>query len=265
MVSSRVRFGKTSRARKLPNASCCQLTKWSAGSTSQRVRLDRRSRVRRRPQPDDVRVHLDQPVERVAGAMLQRHFDSHSAAIPSQPKRERRPHARSGPDQPVILCTVGSRLDRSEAPPTVGKQGGVRVLAGCERRAGSGGRTGAGRRRRAGDLRGDEGLGGDDGLHGCRRLGGTRRRDRRRRRSGRSEAEAEDGVAAAGAGRARVRPEPSCSSAKGNATFVGNGRLIAQRRDRQTGDHDGQHRHHDSAKGHTFFQLRDARHPPHRG
>ena len=33
IVSCRVRFGKTSRARKLPNASCCQLMKWSAGST----------------------------------------------------------------------------------------------------------------------------------------------------------------------------------------------------------------------------------------
>ena len=43
----------------------------------QRVRLDRRAGVRRRPQPDDVRVHLHQTVEGVAGAMLQRHFDSH--------------------------------------------------------------------------------------------------------------------------------------------------------------------------------------------
>ena len=34
IVRFRVRLGKTSRARKLPNASCCQLTKWSAGSTS---------------------------------------------------------------------------------------------------------------------------------------------------------------------------------------------------------------------------------------
>ena len=33
MVSCGARFGNTSRARKLPNASCCQLTKWSAGST----------------------------------------------------------------------------------------------------------------------------------------------------------------------------------------------------------------------------------------
>ncbi len=33
MLSRRVRFGKTSRARKLPTASCCQLMKCSAGST----------------------------------------------------------------------------------------------------------------------------------------------------------------------------------------------------------------------------------------
>ncbi|COW42035.1 Uncharacterised protein [Mycobacterium tuberculosis] len=30
--SWRMGFGKTSRARKLPSASCCQLMKWSAGS-----------------------------------------------------------------------------------------------------------------------------------------------------------------------------------------------------------------------------------------
>jgi hypothetical protein len=33
MVRLRVRVGKTRRAWKLPKASCCQLTKWSAGST----------------------------------------------------------------------------------------------------------------------------------------------------------------------------------------------------------------------------------------
>ena len=33
IVRLRARFGKTSRATKLPNASCCQLMKWSAGST----------------------------------------------------------------------------------------------------------------------------------------------------------------------------------------------------------------------------------------
>ena len=33
MVRLRARVGNTRRARKFPNASCCQLTKWSAGST----------------------------------------------------------------------------------------------------------------------------------------------------------------------------------------------------------------------------------------
>ena len=43
----------------------------------QRVGLDRGARVRRRTQPDDVRMDLYQSVERVAGAMLQRHLDTH--------------------------------------------------------------------------------------------------------------------------------------------------------------------------------------------
>ena len=47
------------------------------GFDLQRVGLDRGARVRRRAQPDDVRMHLHQPVERVAGAMLQRHLDTH--------------------------------------------------------------------------------------------------------------------------------------------------------------------------------------------
>jgi hypothetical protein len=34
MLSLRVGLGKTKRARKFPKASCCQLMKWSAGSTS---------------------------------------------------------------------------------------------------------------------------------------------------------------------------------------------------------------------------------------
>ena len=33
MLSSVALPGNTSRARKFPNASCCQFTKWSAGST----------------------------------------------------------------------------------------------------------------------------------------------------------------------------------------------------------------------------------------
>ncbi|CNL76390.1 Uncharacterised protein [Mycobacterium tuberculosis] len=32
MRNSRIGFGKTNRARKFPSASCCQLTKCSAGS-----------------------------------------------------------------------------------------------------------------------------------------------------------------------------------------------------------------------------------------
>ena len=58
------------------------------GLDGQRVSLDRRARVWRRAQPDDVRMHLHQPIERVAGAMLQRHFDAHRK-IPSQGRRAR--------------------------------------------------------------------------------------------------------------------------------------------------------------------------------
>ena len=47
------------------------------GFDVQRVRLDRGTRMRRGPEPDDVGKHLHQAVERVAGAMLQRHLDSH--------------------------------------------------------------------------------------------------------------------------------------------------------------------------------------------
>jgi hypothetical protein len=35
--------------------------------------------MRRRAQPNDVGMHLHQPIERVAGAMLQRHLDAHDA------------------------------------------------------------------------------------------------------------------------------------------------------------------------------------------
>ena len=49
----------------------------------QRIGLDRGARVRRGAQPNDVGIHLHQPIERVAGAMLQRHLDAHPL-IPSQ-------------------------------------------------------------------------------------------------------------------------------------------------------------------------------------
>ena len=45
----------------------------------QRVSLDRCARVRRRTQPDDVRIDLYESVECVAGAVLQRHLDTHNA------------------------------------------------------------------------------------------------------------------------------------------------------------------------------------------
>ena len=43
-----------------------------------RIGLDRSAAVRSRPQPHHMRMNLHQPIERVAGAMLQRHFDAHS-------------------------------------------------------------------------------------------------------------------------------------------------------------------------------------------
>ena len=49
------------------------------GLDLQRVGLDRGPRVRRGAQPNDVGMHLHQPIERVAGAMLQRHLDAHDA------------------------------------------------------------------------------------------------------------------------------------------------------------------------------------------
>ena len=43
-----------------------------------RVGLDRSAAVWGRPQPHHMRMHLHQPIERVASAMLQRHLDAHS-------------------------------------------------------------------------------------------------------------------------------------------------------------------------------------------
>ena len=45
----------------------------------QRVGLDRRARVRRRPQPDDVRRDVDRVGEGVGGPMLERDLDRHGA------------------------------------------------------------------------------------------------------------------------------------------------------------------------------------------
>ncbi|GLD03046.1 hypothetical protein Mkiyose1088_49120 [Mycobacterium kiyosense] len=44
----------------------------------QRIRLDRGARMRRRTQPHDVRIHLDQLVKGVTGAVLQCNFDAHN-------------------------------------------------------------------------------------------------------------------------------------------------------------------------------------------
>ena len=43
-----------------------------------RVGLDRSARMRRGPEPDHMRIDLDEAVERVAGAMLQGHLDTHN-------------------------------------------------------------------------------------------------------------------------------------------------------------------------------------------
>ncbi len=45
---------------------------------AQRVGLDGRAAVGRRAQPHDVRIHPDQPIKGVAGAVLQRNFDAHN-------------------------------------------------------------------------------------------------------------------------------------------------------------------------------------------
>ena len=50
------------------------------GLDVERVAEDRRAAVRRGPQPDLVRAHIDEPVELVGGSMLERDADSHACA-----------------------------------------------------------------------------------------------------------------------------------------------------------------------------------------
>ena len=77
MLSRRIGFGKTSRARKFPSV-LLPVDEVVGRVDPQRVGLDGRARVGRRAQPHDVRIHLNQPVKGVAGAVLQRDLDTHN-------------------------------------------------------------------------------------------------------------------------------------------------------------------------------------------
>ena len=61
----------------------------------QGIRLDLGPRVHCGPQPHDVRIHLDEAVERIRGAVLERHLDAHREITPQRTAwRTARPASR---------------------------------------------------------------------------------------------------------------------------------------------------------------------------
>ena len=71
------RVGEDKPGQKIPERILLPVDEVVGGFDLERVRLDRSAAVRSRSQPDDVGVNLDQPIEDIAGAMLQCHFDAH--------------------------------------------------------------------------------------------------------------------------------------------------------------------------------------------
>ena len=113
IVRLRARFGEDQPGEEVAERVLLPVDEVVAGLDLQRVRLDRGPRVRRRAQPDDVRIHLHQPVERVAGAMLQRHLDTHQL-IPSQ--RDAARIARSAHHVPVPAVGDAPRTHSTSVP-----------------------------------------------------------------------------------------------------------------------------------------------------
>ena len=73
--------GNTSRARKLPCGSCCQLTKCFCRPHFQRIAEDRRAAMRRRPQPHRLRRDDHRPVVLIFGLVIQRDANRHETAL----------------------------------------------------------------------------------------------------------------------------------------------------------------------------------------
>ncbi len=86
----------------------------------ERVGLDRGTRVRRGTQPDDVWKDLHQSVERVAGAMLQRHLDTHGVdpTTPDTPMQCACPAQRCAKHAPQFAeSTMAEKLSTNVPTP----------------------------------------------------------------------------------------------------------------------------------------------------
>ena len=88
-----------------------------AGLDLQRVGLDRGARVRSRAQPHDMRIHLHQPIERVAGAMLQRHLDAHAADPITTGEHPHRARSRPKSAPSAVSTCRGAAAPAPARPP----------------------------------------------------------------------------------------------------------------------------------------------------